>query len=209
MSSSRNGQTHSEAGKLGYKKSKEALLKRYTEFRKAYDNNPKRCRGCNNPIPYEKRLNKFCNQSCAASFNNLGIRRHGKQPEEHNCINCGTLTHNPKFCSCSCQGSYRHQVLKSQILSSGSADGFGSYVIKKVLKDVRGTECSICHNKTWNKQEIPLVLDHIDGHSENNSFDNLRLVCGNCDMLLPTYKGKNKGNGRHSRRQRYKEGKSY
>jgi len=38
---------------------------------------------------------------------------------------------------------------------------------------------------------------------------NLRLVCGNCDMLLPTYKSKNKGNGRHNRRKRYAEGKSY
>ena len=58
-------------------------------------------------------------------------------------------------------------------------------------------------------QPIPLVLDHMDGNSENNSLDNFRLVCGNCDMLLPTYKGKNAGNGRYSRRQRYAQGKSY
>lgn len=52
-------------------------------------------------------------------------------------------------------------------------------------------------------------MDHIDGNSDNWSLDNLWLVCGNCDMLLPTYKGKNIGNGRYKRRERYKQGKSY
>jgi hypothetical protein len=52
-------------------------------------------------------------------------------------------------------------------------------------------------------------MDHIDGNSENNHLSNLRLVCGNCDMLLPTYKSKNKGNGRAYRRERYANGKSY
>jgi len=46
------------------------------------------------------------------------------------------------------------------------------------------------------KQPVPLVLDHIDGHFENNNEENLRLVCGNCDMQLSTYKSKNIGNGR-------------
>ena len=56
---------------------------------------------------------------------------------------------------------------------------------------------------------IGLILDHIDGNSDNNSPNNLQLVCGNCDMQLPTYKGKNLGKGRYYRRIRYAEGKSY
>ncbi len=39
--------------------------------------------------------------------------------------------------------------------------------------------------------------------------ENLSLICSNCDANLPTYKSKNKGNGRHYRRIKYKEGKSY
>lgn len=61
----------------------------------------------------------------------------------------------------------------------------------------------------WNLKEIPLIMDHIDGNSYNSSLKNLRFICPNCDALLPTYKGRNKGNGRYSRRKRYKEGKSY
>lgn len=56
---------------------------------------------------------------------------------------------------------------------------------------------------------MPLVLDHIDGHSENGQLTNLRIICNNCDALTDTYKGKNRGNGRAKRRERYKEGKSY
>lgn len=52
-------------------------------------------------------------------------------------------------------------------------------------------------------------MDHIDGNSENNDLDNLRLICCNCDAQTSTYKAKNIGKGRHYRRQRYAEGKSY
>lgn len=47
---------------------------------------------------------------------------------------------------------------------------------------------------------IPLVLDHINGKSSDNNLENLRLVCGNCDMQLPTYKSKNKNSERRKRK---------
>lgn len=53
------------------------------------------------------------------------------------------------------------------------------------------------------------MLDHIDGDATNNHRDNLRMVCSNCDSQLPTFKSRNRGNGRHFRRERYAEGKSY
>lgn len=56
---------------------------------------------------------------------------------------------------------------------------------------------------------LTLILDHIDGNPENNRRDNLRLICPNCDSQLPTYKSRNRGNGRAFRRQRYADGKSY
>lgn len=37
-----------------------------------YNFNPSLCTECFEPMPYEKRGNKFCSSSCAASFNNRG-----------------------------------------------------------------------------------------------------------------------------------------
>jgi hypothetical protein len=47
---------------------------------------------------------KFCSQSCAASHNNKGVRRHGKSIEERlkPCQQCGKMTDNIKFCSIEC-----------------------------------------------------------------------------------------------------------
>lgn len=40
------------------------------ERRKSYDLNPLVCKYCGDPLPYEKRMNKFCSRSCSASFSN-------------------------------------------------------------------------------------------------------------------------------------------
>lgn len=47
--------------------------------RNEYDLNPKLCLHCGTAIPFEKRVNKFCNSSCSATFNNTGK----KHSEEH------------------------------------------------------------------------------------------------------------------------------
>jgi hypothetical protein len=52
--------------------------------------------------------------------------------------------------------------------------------------------CSDCKLDTWMDQPIPLELDHIDGNHQNNTLDNLRLLCPNCHSLTPTFRGKNK-----------------
>jgi hypothetical protein len=77
--------------------------------------------------------------------------------------------------------------------------------IKRLLLHERGHKCEICFNQMWNDKEIPIILDHIDGNHENNSKQNLRLICPNCDAQLPTYKGANKGKGRKWRKKYYEK----
>jgi hypothetical protein len=122
-----------------------------------------------------------------------------------NCKNCGEKTTSRNsynyYCSNACQHDYQiEQRIKSGKFSARTAK---NWLIRQ------DNCCKICGLKNWNNKEIILILDHINGDSSDNSLENLRLVCANCDSQLPTFKNRNKGNGRHSRRQRYSSGKSY
>lgn len=76
--------------------------------------------------------------------------------------------------------------------------------VKRFLIYKNGNTCQICNNSVWNNKQIPLICDHIDGNSNNNDINNFRLVCPNCDAQLPTFKSKNRGNGRKYDREYHK-----
>ena len=67
---------------------------------------------------------------------------------------------------------------------------------KLLVTKMREHRCEMCKIDVWVGKPVPLVLDHINGNSGDWRLENLRLICGNCDMLLPTYKSKNRGKGR-------------
>jgi uncharacterized protein with PIN domain len=67
---------------------------------------------------------------------------------------------------------------------------------KNYLIHINGNKCSICNTETWMDYPVPLVCDHINGDTADNSIKNYRLVCCNCDAQLPTFKSKNRGSGR-------------
>ena len=46
----------------------------------------------------------------------------------------------------------------------------------------------ICRRTYWVGEAIPLQLDHISGDNEDNSLDNLRLLCPNCHAQTPQYR---------------------
>lgn len=113
---------------------------------------------------------------------------------------CGTkLKKNARKYCCL---QHQHQYEKEQYIKYwNSMDAFSSLQsAKKYLLYTTGNKCSICGLTEWNGKPIPLVMDHIDGNSDNHKKENCRLVCRNCDGLLPTFSGKNHGKGRHSKR---------
>jgi hypothetical protein len=62
-----------------------------------------------------------------------------------------------------------------------------------IREEIIPYECQVCGIEPyWNGQNMPLVLDHINGVNNDNRKENLRFVCSNCDSQLPTYKSKNK-----------------
>ena len=88
-------------------------------------------------------------------------------------------------------------------IKSGEYKKFCDAVIRRTVKQYLiykySNKCMICDLDKWQNQKIPLVCDHIDGDAENIDLANFRIICNNCDGLLPTFKGRNKGNGRKAR----------
>ena len=202
----RKGLSCSEAGKLGGIIGAEIQKERKRKRVEEYNKDPKLCKFCQEPILYDKRINSFCDHSCAAAFNNKGVRRNGIDPG--NCEACGKKLKKSinKYCNHKCCSEIQKRETERKILA-------GEYVHYKTIREylirTKPHQCEICGIEEWNGQPTPITMDHIDGNSENNDLSNLRLICPNCDAQLPTYKGRNKGNGRHARRQRYAEGKRY
>lgn len=162
--------------------------------------------------------NNFCSHSCSAIFNNKKLHGEGNQRGlTGKCFHCGENTKkNRKFCNSKCQGDYnwseKLKIIEStQEVNISEFERVNRNYAKRYMIETVGHKCSICNKTKWLGNDIPLVLDHIDGDSENNKLDNFRLVCGNCNMILPTFAGRNKGTGkgRKYRRERYKDGKSF
>ena len=200
-----------------------------------YNLNPKLCKNCNIQIPYIHRHSKsFCNQSCAASFNNKirivkasknksniivtcnKIKSDNKEKPvvKRLCVFCKTefeinkLSDKKKYCKASCRTKEIHNSKLLEV-ESGNYPFKRNKPYKEYLISKHGHKCQMCSLTEWGGKPILLILDHIDGNSDNFKLDNLRVICSNCDTLTSTYKGRNKGKGRFTRKQRYHEGKSF
>lgn len=166
--------------------------------------NPKECKQCLSLIPFEKSVNDFCNNSCSASFNNK------LRPTNRVCKFCCTPIPQKKASDYCCKDCYLKQSFIGKFLDwFYLGKHFGNATIKSFLSAVSGYKCSLCAISSWNDKEITLEVEHIDGNSEDSSPNNVCLLCPNCHSQTDTYRAKNIGNGRFSRRKRYQEGKSY
>lgn len=201
----------SEAGKLGGIASRKANTLRHQKAVDNYYKDPKKCPCCGAVIPYERRDNKFCSQSCSTTYNNR-LRGSSKSTSKSKgtCLNCGkefTPSRNAsgKYCSLKCQSEYQY---KSRIAAwkNGELSGLRGTVVatwlRKYLLEKVGHKCEKCG---WDKVNpitgsSPLEIHHIDGNYLNNEESNLQVLCPNCHSLTDTYKNLNKNSGRENRR---------
>lgn len=124
-----------------------------------------------------------------------------------NCKNCDVQiisTHSKQiFCSQECSSEFSVKIAYQSYLEN--QEKFANKVanmafIKKHLLKEQNHQCKICSiEDTWNKKPLTFVLDHIDGNAANNTKNNLRLICSNCDSQLDTFKRRNKNSARKER----------
>ncbi len=62
---------------------------------------------------------------------------------------------------------------------------------KRLIKEGTPDKCSSCGLTEWRGQKAPTEIDHIDGNSENNSLENIRILCLHCHSQTPTWRGRN------------------
>jgi len=64
-------------------------------------------------------------------------------------------------------------------------------------------ECKICLICEWNNLPITLQLDHINGDHNDNTLENLRLLCPNCHSQTSTYAGRNTKGKKRKKEEEY------
>jgi hypothetical protein len=217
--------TKSDSGKLGATKSKLIAVEKLQQRIIAYNLNAKKCAQCSSDLEYHQRHQKFCNASCAATFNNFRRGARKSVTAENlildskdssgvyvvwECLHCKKQKRSAryrigKYCSNRCQVDYTFK----QAIENWGTKAPRTAAIKRYLTELYGYKCAVCGISEYNGKPIVLELEHKDGNSSNNDKENLCLICPNCHSQTPTYKAKNRGNGRHSRRIRYAEGKSF
>lgn len=148
---------------------------------------------------------KFCNSTC---YNYFQLKLNRKDLPSRFCTSCNEEISaiNKKFCDRGCQNDYQHFIVGQQLTKNSKLT---TRPIRIWLLKERDYKCEVCGLLEWQNKPIPIDVDHIDGDHTNNLLSNLRLICLNCHGQTPTYRAKNWGNGRHSRMERYHEGKSY
>lgn len=160
---------------------------------------------------------RFCSRPCFLSNLPTTIQQFPRIPFEikvRKCAECAAhmdRSHRAEasFCSVKCATSNKRKIMDAMAMRQEPCNVYKTQQsLKSFILRHSKHECEICHATEWKGQKIPLVLDHIDGHHHNNNRDNLRLICNNCDSLLPTFKSRNRGNGDPRRRHRYYAKKS-
>lgn len=128
----------------------------------------------------------------------------------YDCIQCGKQCKKStnklnKYCSNSCQCLDKKSKILQEWLDGNyyNKKGVPPEVAKKWISEKQNHKCLICGISDWNNKPITFQFDHIDGNPDNNTKENIRMICPNCHSQTETYGVKNK-KSKYSKRNIYR-----
>lgn len=179
-----------------------------------------KCERCGKEVFEKFGSGRFCSRACANARDNSGPKSNRMKKI---CVYCGKITRNEQYCSRECYLSAKQgerlgfiaEWLKGNMdivtIQEGTMEGELKPSSKRAIKEFLYTEqngrCSICGcSDIHNGKPLVFILDHIDGNWRNNTRENFRLICPNCNSQLDTTK-RNYGRGRLSWKYFYRQRK--
>lgn len=124
-----------------------------------------------------------------------------------------------KYCSNQCQADHTWKEKKAKVLKYGietlgsQSNASQDRILKQIVIEEfgRGKTGRACWECGWEeenlfikgrgfrKSNIPTQLNHKDGNPNNQSIDNLEIICPNCHALTPFYGSRGKGGRKDSK----------
>lgn len=167
---------------------------------------------------------KICNKQFDRTSQLAGhMRMHGPSKGElpsrksvlteensYKCLNCQVVCKKAsnkynKYCSNKCQQEFQYVNIQIPLILEGKKT-WESIPLKRYILDICNHKCTECGiGEVWNDKPLTLQLDHIDGDSDNNFPNNLRILCPNCHTQTDNYGSKGVGSRykKNSKRNNY------
>lgn len=151
---------------------------------------------CCNSFDTYRMYKKFCSRDCQT--NNYKLSAIGSK--SYLCL-CGIKTSRK---GAQCLDCFRDSEWSRKIktwedgLWSGGSSRTLSKIIRQHILEKYDFSCTVCgFNERHPSDNAPVVeIDHMDGDGSNHRPENLTVLCPNHHALTPTYRARNKGNGR-------------
>jgi HNH endonuclease len=90
------------------------------------------------------------------------------------------------------RASRAQEIPLCDVLVEGSTYNRFNLKRRLVASGLLVPRCEMCgQDEMWRGRRMSLVLDHINGVSNDNRIENLRMVCANCAATLDTHCGRN------------------
>lgn len=87
--------------------------------------------------------------------------------------------------------THKKIMTRTEDILSGKAKFQTSKLLKRLVKEgYKENKCEICGVTEWQGKALTMNLHHIDGDRNNNSLDNLQVLCPNCHSQTHNFAGK-------------------